>query len=206
MYKKSLIIIGVILVIAVGLYIYSNNRIVEKEEAISENIEKTNSIDNIIKKAPPKLVELLKTPSKLPFKVHESGAELHDMVYRGDKSVTKTTLNDEEKASRDMTRLPYKEVNFEQIFLGDEIKLSILAQPMNAETFYGEPTDIKKIHIKDGSFAEYIDYDFNQHIIWKDRETKITYLIDITQYDKERKGKFSEQEITEMIESFKYIK
>lgn len=50
MYKKSLIIIGVILVIAVGLYIYSNNRIVEKEEAISENIEKTSSIDNIIKK------------------------------------------------------------------------------------------------------------------------------------------------------------
>ncbi|OOP66809.1 hypothetical protein BWZ43_18995 [Heyndrickxia oleronia] len=161
MYKKSLIIIGVILVIAVGLYIYSNNRIVEKEEAISENIEKTNSIDNIIKKAPPKLVELLKTPSKLPFKVHKAEAELHDIVYRVGKSVTKTTLNDEEKASRDMTRLPYKEVNFEQIFLGDEIKLSILAQPMNVETVYGEPTDIKKIHIKDGSFAEYIDYDFN---------------------------------------------
>ena len=39
MYKKSLIIIGVILLIAAGLYTYSNNRIVEKEAAISENIE-----------------------------------------------------------------------------------------------------------------------------------------------------------------------
>ena len=34
----------------------------------------------------------------------------------------------------------------------------------------------------------------------------MTYLIDITQYDKERKGKFSEQEIAEMIDPFKYIK
>ncbi len=69
-----------------------------------------------------------------------------------------------------------------------------------------ENQQILKDSYKDGSFAEYIDYDFNQHIIWKDRETKMTYLIDITQYDKERKGKFSEQEIAEMIDSFKYIK
>lgn len=209
MNKKNLIFIGVILLIAAGLYTFSNNRTVEKEAVLSYNMAKSssvNSIDKIIKKVPPKLVELLKTPSKLPFKVHKAEAELHDIVFRGGKSVTKTTLNDEERASRDMTRLPYKEVNFEQIFLGDEINLSILAQPGNVETIYGEPTDVKKIHIKDGSSADYVDYDFNQNVTWKDPETNITYLIDITLYDKERKGRFSEQEIAEMIESFKYIK
>lgn len=78
---------------------------------------KTPSLKNVnesLKETPPKLVDLLKMPSKFPFKVNITEARVDDLYYREvrrklDNGEIKSSMN-EEKVLGDTKNLPYNEI------------------------------------------------------------------------------------------------
>lgn len=181
---------------------------------LHKKLETTPSPEEVNKtlenEVPPKLVELLKMPTDLPFKVDNMEASVNDLLNREEMKTIENGEKkfgvNEEKVLGDTQGFPFKEVTYEQYFYGDNIYVSVLAQAGEVEMVYEDPSSVNKLQVQDGSTAEYVDYGFVQQIAWKDKETGVTYIINVTLADEKGTGKLKEKEIINMIESFKYVK
>lgn len=217
--KKKKILFSLVAVTLIGTGYFTSRNIIKanketKREAtmLSYMVKspKPKSVDEVMKEVPPKLVDLLKMPTDIPFSVNDVTANVNDLFNREEKrriaSGLKSFNKIEEKALGNTASFPYDEVTYEQNFNGNNISLSILANARKVETEYADPSEVKQINISDGSSAEYLDYGFSQYITWKDNVTNVTYKINIVYYNNEEsKSKLNEQEIAKLIESFKYV-
>ncbi|MDH5163418.1 hypothetical protein [Heyndrickxia oleronia] len=217
--KKKKILFSLVAVTLIGTGYFTSSNIIKanketKREAtmLSYMVKspKPKSVDEVMKEVPPKLVDLLKMPTDIPFSVNDVTANVNDLFNREEKrriaSGLKSFNKIEEKALGNTASFPYDEVTYEQNFNGNNISLSILANARKVETEYADPSEVKQINISDGSSAEYLDYGFSQYITWKDNVTNVTYKINIVYYNNEEsKSKLNEQEIAKLIESFKYV-
>ncbi|GEM_PF-4196660 len=217
--KKRKLIFAIIIILLISVGILSSTKVIkaykepEGERQVSSHMVRTPSpknVDTALNETPSKLVDLLKMPTEIPFKVNDTEASVDDLLNREEMAKLengdgKSDIN-EEKVLGDTKSFPFNEVTYEQVFVGDDINLSVLANAQEVEMVYEDPSMVNKIQLEDGSSAEYIDYGFNQQIVWKDSETEVTYIINVNMPDEEGTGKLTEEEMSDMIGSFESIK